>query len=230
LTIPRGCITGIAGVRDSGLETLELAVTGYLPSAGTIVVNGKRLDGHFQDYGKNVRAFRDAGGAYLGTREKAGGLPIRDILAVHAHRRLQKHGFLDRRKLADWSRNIMKLAGVQGGDTQPSSAFSGGQFQRILFMREAAEKPPLLVLAEPGRGIDRKSRKTISAVLRERSAEGSAVLIFSTDSEELLSVCDRVMVLRDGFFSGTIEISADQTENEFSEMRERIRKAMIGEQ
>jgi simple sugar transport system ATP-binding protein len=236
LRVSPGGIAGIGGVRDSGLETLEMAVTGYLPLSGTISVGGTELNGNFRGFGKNVRAFRNAGGSYLGTRAEGReetGLSIRDILVIHAHRRFQKHGFLERRKLAAWSKRIVKAAGVAGADTITASAFSGGQFQRVLFMRELAEKKPLLVLAEPGRGLDHKSRNKLAAILRERAAAGIGILIFSSDIEELLAVCDTVMVLRNGVFSDTVTIrpSAETAAvPEPGELLARIQKAMVGEE
>ncbi|MDR0587337.1 MAG: ATP-binding cassette domain-containing protein [Treponema sp.] len=252
LRVPPGGIVGIGGVRDSGLETLEMAVTGYLPLSGTITVNGKELDGGFHGFGKNIRPFRDAGGSYLGTHAegavesgKETGVSMRDILVIHAHRRFQKYGFLQTRRLAAWSKRIVRGAGVAGPDTILASAFSGGQLQRILFMRELAEKKPLLVLAEPGRGLDQKSKNKLAVILRERAAAGTGILIFSTDSEELLSVCDTVIVLRNGVFSDTVAIrpsgettgSAEPDETADSAFRaadprallERIQKAMVGE-
>jgi simple sugar transport system ATP-binding protein len=236
LSVPPGGIAGIGGVRDSGLETLEMAVTGYLPLSGTIVVNGTELNGRFQGLGKNIRPFRNAGGSYLGTHaegQEETGLSIRDILVVHAHRRFRKYGFLKNRKLAAWSKRIIKGAGVAGPDTVLASAFSGGQLQRILFMRELAEKSPLLVLAEPGRGLDQKSKNKLALILRERAACGAGILIFSTDCEELLSVCDTVTVLRNGLFSDAITVrqaeSGGADPAEFRVLLSRIQKAMVGE-
>jgi simple sugar transport system ATP-binding protein len=234
LSVPPGGIAGIGGVRDSGLETLEMAVTGYLPLSGTIRINGTELNGHFRGLGKNIRPFRNAGGSYLGTRAEGreeSGLSIRDILVIHAHRRFRNHGFLDARKLAAWSKRIIKGAGVAGPDTVLASAFSGGQLQRILFIRELAEKSPLLVLAEPGRGLDQKSKNKLALILRKRAAAGVGILIFSTDTEELLSICDTVMVLRNGLFSDTITVRQAES-GEIVEPRAllgRIQKAMVGE-
>ncbi|MDR2048825.1 MAG: ATP-binding cassette domain-containing protein [Treponema sp.] len=236
LSVPSGGIAGIGGVRDSGLETLEMAVTGYLPLSGTIMVNGTELNGRFRDFGGNIRSFRNAGGSYLGTRAEGReetGLSIRDILVVHAHRRFRKYCFLKNRRLAAWSKRIIKGAGVAGPDTVLASAFSGGQLQRILFTRELAEKSPLLVLAEPGRGLDQKSKNRLAFILRERAAAGAGILIFSTDCEELLSICDTVTVLRNGLFSDTFTVrqaeSGGTDPAEFHALLNRIQKAMVGE-
>jgi simple sugar transport system ATP-binding protein len=207
LAVRRGEIVGIAGVRDSGLETLELAAAGFLPSSGTLAVNGSALADRLRGEAGCIAAFRAAGGAYLGTADETiAPLSVRDILIIHAHRRFQKWGILDSKKLAAWSKRLIKGAGIEersaadGSDLVPASSFSGGQLQKILFIRELAEKTPLLILAEPGRGLDRKSRGKLARLLRGRADEGAGILLFSTDNDELLAVCDEVHILRNGRF------------------------------
>ncbi|MDR2209950.1 MAG: ATP-binding cassette domain-containing protein [Spirochaetaceae bacterium] len=218
LTLRRGKIMGITGVRDSGLETLELAVTGFLPSSGEFFLNGLDLSRG------NPRSFRGAGGAYLGTRNEGANLPIRDLLIVHAHRRFQRRGFLELKKLDAWVRSVMTTAKVPLRERAPAAAFSGGQLQRLLLTREIAETCSLLVLSEPGRGLDRRYQKRLSALLREKTASGTAVLIFSTDVEELLTLADSIAVLRDGTITGAMDISAQD-----DSIHEKIRSAMVGQ-
>jgi ABC-type uncharacterized transport system ATPase subunit len=211
---------GIAGVRDSGLETLELALTGFLPSTGSIQINGREMNP------RTARMFRKAGGAYLGTRNEGFNLSIRDVLIIHAHRRFQKWGILDLRKLDRWAASIMTTAKVPSRPEAPAAAFSGGQFQRLLLIRELAEDSPLLVLSDPGRGLDRQYRQRLSLLLKEKTAAGSAALIFSTDVEELLVLSDFVTVLRDGVFSAALELRGPES---CSGVREKIREAMVGQ-
>jgi len=273
LELPSGKIMGIAGVRDSGLETLELALTGFLPSLGTLRINGTdlstsgsagsgigrgRSDTGCNSAAKRVRAFRAAGETYLDTRNEGTMLPIRDLLIIHSHRRFQKRGILNHKKINQWIENIMAAAGVSfnnraaagvvsrsaspAGDFSagnfPASGFSGGQLQRLLLAREMAEHGGLLVLSEPGRSLDREYRKTLAALLRKKTAEGKSVLIFSTDVEELLTLCDSIAVLRDGVFSQVIELDSAANDDHLpdsqraKETRRRapeiIREAMVG--
>ncbi|MDR2073078.1 MAG: ATP-binding cassette domain-containing protein, partial [Spirochaetaceae bacterium] len=218
LTLERGKIMGITGVRDSGLETLELAITGFLPSSGLIFLNGRDLSRG------SARLFRKAGGAYLGTRNEGTNLSIRDLLIVHAHRRFQNRGFLDLKRLDAWVKSIMSTAKVPVREKAPAAAFSGGQLQRLLLTREMAENSCLLVLSEPGRGLDRRYQKRLSILLREKAASGTAVLIFSTDVEELLFLADSIAVLRNGTIADTLEISPPE-----ASLLERIRTAMVGQ-
>ncbi|MDR2767403.1 MAG: ATP-binding cassette domain-containing protein [Treponema sp.] len=216
LVLPRGMILGIAGVRDSGLETLELAVAGFLPFGGIFEINGKTQEKN------SVESFRRLGGAYLGTRGEGIALPVEKQLIIHAHRRLQTHGFLKKRLLAKWTALIMKYAQApEHLYRAPGTAFSGGQMQRLLLMREYAEDTPLLVLAEPGRGLDRRFRKKLALALKERAEKGAGILVFSAGCDELLEFADEVMVLRDGRLSPPISLYE-------GDPRGSIKKAMVG--
>jgi ABC-type uncharacterized transport system ATPase subunit len=220
LTVERGAILGIGGVRDSGLETLELAISGFLPASGTIRINGKDL------FPGTVRSFRNAGAAYLGTWNGEMNLPIRDVLIVHAHRRFQHREILDQSKLDRWVDSIIKTSKVPISNKTLCTSFSGGQLQRLLITRELAENCSLLVLSEPCRSLDRLYKKKLAALLKEKAAAGTAILIFSTDIDELFVLSDSITVLRNGVFSDTLKL--DGTEPSGA-VQDRIRKAMVGQ-
>ncbi len=221
LEVAPGRIMGIAGVRDSGLETLELAVTGLVGCrTGSIEVAGKRTEG------QGARGFRKAGGAYLcadrlGTA-LARRLPLRDSLVVHVHRRYPV--MLDRRALNAWALRLMAEARVNASPLRSAESFSGGMLQRALLAREFAEKSALLVLAEPGSGLDTLGKRELADQLRRYVRSGGAVLLFSTDVDELLSLCDDVCVLRDGSVAARYALGGAPREA----LREAIGSAMIG--
>ena len=206
-----GKIMGITGVRDGGLETLEHAVTGllrYSPiSGGTITLNGRDITAG------GVRAFRDAGGVYLGAdrlgNNLAAGLPLKESLVIHAFRRGRRRIFLDMAYLNSWCRKIMEKAGITRSVSDRTTSFSGGMLQRVLLAREFAEAASLVVLAEPGSGLDKFNRSKLEAELMALAEGGAAVLLFSSDMEELTSVTDEIMVLRNGKLS-----AAHQGKNE----------------
>lgn len=225
LELERGKILGVAGVRDSGLETLELAITGFLPWSGTLCVNGTKLAANGGSSAKRINAFRVTGGVYLGAKNEGTTLSIRDMLLIHAHRRFQKRGVLDKRAINEWIQKIMDKAGIPYNATVHGSvygsALSGGQLQRLLLAREMAEPGALLVLSDPCRGLDRQYRQSAAALLQKKTADGSAVLIFSTDTEELLTLSDSVAVLRDGVLSRVLSDKNSLT-------LDAIREAMVG--
>ena len=207
LKLLSGKVTGITGVRDGGLETMELAVTGLSFRSGknpgefegSITLNGRDITG------KGVRAFRDAGGVYLGAdrlgNNLALGLPLSESLVIHVCRRARRCVFLDMKRLNSWCRQVMERAGITRHASDMAFSFSGGMLQRILLAREFAENASLIVLAEPGSGLDQANRMKFEEELRSIVSHGAAALVFSTDIAELTSIADEIMVLRDGELS-----------------------------
>jgi simple sugar transport system ATP-binding protein len=232
IDLPPGKIVGIAGVRDSGLETLELGITGFLaPAAGKITLGGRDIGG------KGPGAFREAGGAYISADRSgtalAPELSIRDNCIIHLHRRARcglwgALGIMDRRFIAGETRNIMAAAKVAGNPRAAADSLSGGMQQRIILAREFAEDPAILVLAEPGWGLDQSSREGLHAQLREQAAQGKGALLFSTDLDELLALSEEILTLRNGEFSDRMAISPNSSAQEIRELKERIGRAMIG--
>ena len=135
-----------------------------------------------------------------------------------------EQGFLDA-----WAARIMGQAQVAGSFKTSAHAFSGGMLQRILLARELAEKTALLILAEPGWGLDRKNRERLTAELRRYVKPGRGLLLFSTDVEELVALSDTILVLRNGAFSA--HITLDPRNKGILPMdvyKTRIGQAMVG--
>jgi simple sugar transport system ATP-binding protein len=234
LDLSPGRILGIIGVRDSGLETLELAITGFLrPAGGSVTVNGRDITAQGQ------RAFRDVGAAYLGAGVSGSApfLSVWDNSVLHAHRRGTRGfwgrlGFLDRAYLDGWTAKVLRKARLSRSPKARMSSFSGGMIQRLVLAREYAEDAPLLVLAEPGQGLDQVSRASLLRDLRTRAASGRGILIFSTDAEELTLLANEILVLRNGLFSARIVPDPRRLQEEpdyLREIKSRIGRAMAGE-
>jgi len=229
-SVHKGEVYGIAGVRDSGLETLELTITGFVkPLAGRILLNGRAVE-H-----QGPLAFRRAGAAYVSAdrlgRAIALKLPIIDSLIVHAHRRFVKNRFLwprflDLKAIRSWARNIFGLSNIQGSLDSPAEAFSGGQLQRLILAREFAEAAPLFVLAEPGWGLDAAGKVLLQERLDVYLKNGGTVLLFSTDVDELLQFSSHIMVIRDG--RNVLELDVPEDEHLRPMLKSQISAAMVG--
>jgi simple sugar transport system ATP-binding protein len=230
LEVPQGRIVGVAGIRDSGLETLELAIAGLLPfQGGTVEVNDQPLTPG------NPYGFRKLGGVYvsadrLGTA-MAPRLSLWDSIIVHAHRRALRgvggrFGLLDREYLDQWVSMILEHAEISAVPQQTAESLSGGMAQRIILAREFAERGRLMVMAEPGWGLDTAGRRLLVQRLRTYVNSGGSVLLFSTDVDELITVAHEVFVLRDGRVAGRYSMGFDGTSEERN--RSLIGAAMIG--
>lgn len=92
------------------------------------------------------------------------------------------------------------------------SSLSGGNQQKVVIARWLIEKPKILILDEPSRGVDVGARSEVHRVIRQLAATGTAILVISSDNEELVGLCDRVVVLTEGAVSGELvgpEITVD---------------------
>jgi simple sugar transport system ATP-binding protein len=230
-TALNGKIIGFAGVKDSGLETLELSITGFLsPKNGTIMLHDTLIEG------QGTATFRKAGGAYLsGDRtgtSMAYDLPLWDSLIIHAHKRFgaqktwrRNIGLLDKNYLSRWAHRIMQNAGINRSVKSSGHAFSGGMIQRIILQRELAEDAGLFVLSEPVWGLDRSAAEKVLIELKEYSAKGKSILIFSSDLDFLISASDEIIVLRNGFVSASFEVDEYTQKNK---LKDAIAQAMVG--
>lgn len=221
LEVARGRVLGVAGVRESGLETLELTLAGLLaPTGGSVELFGRRIEG------KGARAFRDAGGAYVPADRMgialAPRLPIADNLSVHPQSRAPGLGSVAGAK--DRARDIMRGARVDGDPARSAASFSGGTLQRLILARELAENPNFVLLSEPGWGLDAASRAELDARVRRLARGGKAVMLLSTDLDELLSLADEIVTIRDGLVSGRFPRNGASD----AELREAVGAAMIG--
>ena len=88
----------------------------------------------------------------------------------------------------------LKMAGLQ----QPVSSLSGGNAQKVVIGKWLLRQPSLLLLDDPTKGVDVGTKAEFYALLTRLCEEGKTILFYSSDDEELIGLCDRVMVLHDG--------------------------------
>jgi ABC-type uncharacterized transport system ATPase subunit len=112
---------------------------------------------------------------------------------------LTKRRHLDRRRAVDFCRRVMDRMHVRPADPgMKASAFSGGNQQRLIVSRELAHRPAVVVAAEPTRGLDPKGAVEVAEAVLDAAAHGAAVLLLSSDLDEMLPLVHRVVVLYRG--------------------------------
>ena len=198
LQVHRGEILGLAGLLGSGTsETLRLAF-GLLPrSVGEVLLEGRALAG------LDPAAAMSAGVAYVpadrGAEAIFAAMSVRENLSaagVHRYwRRLRLRHDEERRDAQASLRDFLIRA---ASDSAPISTLSGGNQQKVILARWLRRRPRLLLLDEPTQGVDVGARAEVWTLVRRAAAEGTAVLVVSSDFDELARVCDRVAVLRGG--------------------------------
>jgi ribose transport system ATP-binding protein len=90
---------------------------------------------------------------------------------------------------------------------QPASSLSGGNQQKIVFARWMVTHPRLLLLDEPTRGVDVGAKAGIYKLIEEERQKGMAIIIVSSELEELLGICHRILVLKHGHLAASIDRS-----------------------
>ncbi|MBK7584798.1 MAG: sugar ABC transporter ATP-binding protein [Myxococcales bacterium] len=203
-----GEVLGLAGLSDSGASELLHALFGSLPAAlsGELSLGGARYLA--SSPGDALRSSvtllaRDRKDSVLPERA------IRDNVTLSALRRVSRLGFVLRQKeLTLTARITERLALVAPSLDAPAAALSGGNQQKVALARCLATEPRVLLLDDPTRGIDVAAKADVHRLIRELAAEGSGVLVVSSDFDELASLCDRVLVL----FRGRIRASLTRAE------------------
>lgn len=207
LAIRRGELVGVAGLLGSGRTALARLLAGLdRADAGTV-----RIDGAPATLSSPRRAI--ARGVALVPEDRRGqglvpDLSVRDniILALQA-----KRGWLRplprrrRREIADHF--IAALAIDAVGAARPVRLLSGGNQQKTIIARWLATEPSVLILDEPTRGIDVGAKAEIRRLIAALRERGVAILFISSEIEELVHLCGRVLVMRDGRM--TCELAGD---------------------
>jgi simple sugar transport system ATP-binding protein len=197
LALRDGQVVALAGLLGSGrTETARMVFGVERADTGTVQVAGEKV---------RVGSPRDAVGlgfGYCPEERKTEGiiaeLSVREniVLALQARRGWMKP--LSRREQDEIARHFIKLLDIRPADPERSiGLLSGGNQQKALLARWLATKPRLLILDEPTRGIDVGAHAEIIRLIRQLCADGLALLVISSEIEEVVTYADEVIVLRD---------------------------------
>lgn len=141
-------------------------------------------------------------------------LSIRENATLSILKRLKKGLTIDRdaqkKSAADITgRMTVKMASIE----QPASSLSGGNQQKVVIAKCLASNPKLFLLDEPTRGVDVFAKSEIYKILRKAAEEGTTIVIFSSEMEELLANCSKIIILKKGRTAGIVD-STQVTKND----------------
>ncbi|WP_097922230.1 sugar ABC transporter ATP-binding protein [Streptomyces sp. wa1063] len=205
-----GEVLGLGGLLGSGRSETAKALTGALPlDGGEITVDGKRLGR------PSPAAAIRAGISMLPEDRKAEGivpgLSVRENIVLAAMPRLSRGGIVSRAKQDRVVDIFMKRLRIKASSPeQKVGELSGGNQQKVLLARWLCLEPKVLLLDEPTRGIDVGAKAEVQSLIDELAREGLAVLLISSDIEELIEGADRIVVLRGGAVAG--ELAGDEVD------------------
>ena len=198
IDINSGEILGVAGLLGSGRTELARIIFGdEIPDKGRIEIGAKNA---------HMKSPRDAIRLGLGfcseDRKEEGVFPnmsVLDNMTMAILPELGKAGVLSRKaQLRIAETYITKLNIATSGPNQPMRELSGGNQQKVLLARWLCKNPILMIMDEPTRGIDIGGKAEIENIITELAGRGVAVLMISSEMEELIRSCDRIAVLSGG--------------------------------
>jgi len=214
LEVFAGEILGIAGVSGNGQRELSEAIGGLRsPVNGSIRLGGAELAG------ANPAHARAAGLAYVPEeRMRDGVVPdftvAQNLLLVsNRNRSYSRFGFLRFRAIRRHCEELISAFDVRtAGLDVPARTLSGGNMQKLIMARELSGHPSLLLVAQPTRGIDVASTRYIHERLVAQRDSGTAVMVISEDLDEIMTICDRVLVMYEGTIIGSADPRVDTRE------------------
>jgi ABC-type uncharacterized transport system ATPase subunit len=216
LTLHAGEIVGVAGVSGNGQsELLDVLCGMQRPASGTLQLGMRTFDGNSW---LDPLTARELGLAHVPEDRHARALVMDfvawetavlgyDALPVYA-----QHGWMNHESMRAATAQMMERFDVRPRDVKlVSSKFSGGNQQKLVLARELGQTPKVLLVGQPTRGVDIGAIEFIYSQLRAMRDAGCAVLVVSSELDEILALSDRVIVMNQGRVTGELAI-ADCTE------------------
>jgi len=208
-TLRKGEILGFSGLVGAGRTETMRAIFGADPiDSGSIQV----LDSEIQNPKSKIQnwtVFRAiaAGIAYVPEDRKTLGLfldrSVEDNVASANLARCSRRGLVRSSLTRRLAVEACRLLAIKARDVeQEVSSLSGGNQQKALLARWLATEPKVLIVDEPTRGVDIGAKSEIHRILREYAQKGNGVIVVSSEMPELLGLCDRILVMREGRIAG----------------------------
>ena len=210
LTVRAGEIHGIAGVDGNGQDELARVLAGLIaPSGGSIW-----LDGHDITRASPAARIR-AGLAHIpGDRQRTAllmGRPISDnaVLEQIEQPRFSRLGFVNYKAIDVFTRSLIENYDIRSQSVhQAAGTLSGGNQQKLVLARVLARNPRFIIAVQPTRGLDISATEYVHAALIDQCARGCAVLLISTELDEILALSNRVSVMFNGSLSAPLDRQA----------------------
>lgn len=213
----KGEILGIIGLLGSGKTEVAKIIYGIVPlTSGKIYYRGENIKINSPDQAINF------GIAYLPENRREEGLipqmSVRENATLSSLKLISKYfGKINQKQEKEIVKeNVKKFNIITQSIEQIIHDLSGGNQQKVVLSRCVNIKPEILILDEPTNGVDVGAKVEIYRFIRNLANEGSAIILISMEAKEVISVCDRVCILKDGFSVGDFNEKEKFKENVLS--------------
>jgi len=203
--LKRGEILGVAGLIGAGRSEIAKGICGLEGNvSGDLVLENLPI---------TINSYQDSiahGIVYLSEDRKGDGVFLdlsiaSNISALFVEQISTNSGFIDINQELAQARSLSDRLNLKRGHiTHPVSSLSGGNQQKVAIAKMLSINPRIIFLDEPTRGVDVGAKSEIHKILRELSREGVGIIVISSELPELIGLCDRVLVIREGTISGEV--------------------------
>jgi ABC-type sugar transport system ATPase subunit len=212
LTARSGEILGIAGLVGSGRTELLRAIFGADEAAGKEIY----IDNKLTDASSPKNSVANGIGMVPEDRKKEGGIlsqSIRNNISITNYSLINKGGgFIKQRDEVDNVKTLIDRLKIKCTSPRANvNALSGGNQQKVILAKWINSGADILLIDEPTRGVDVGARAQIYDILFELANKGKTLIVVSSDLEELMSICDRIVVMKKGVLTGEV-LKADFSE------------------
>jgi ABC-type sugar transport system ATPase subunit len=207
LKVRAGEVVGLGGLVGAGRSEIATTIFGMTaPDSGLVLVAGRKVRQN------SLEAAARAGIAFVPEDRQHFGLVLQmgigENLVLVVLKRLLHFVLRDKRAEYGQADELMTRLGVRAPNASVAAlTLSGGNQQKLAIGKWIAEKPKVLILDEPTRGVDVGAKADVYKLIRELARQGVATLLISSDLPELLTLSDRIVVLREGRISGELSRS-----------------------
>jgi ribose transport system ATP-binding protein len=211
--IQKGTVVGLGGLAGQGQIPFFYGLFGISKfSAGQLIYNGKNI---------TVNNTQDAlkYGIFLLPEDRAtqGLIPsmlIRENISLIKLDSLSRFGFIKRKTEREKAQEIIDILNIKCSTGEETvSSLSGGNQQKVVFGKLLLAEPKILLLHDPTRGVDVGTKAEIYLLLRDWASKGNSVIWYSTDLDELVNVCDNVIIMYDKTIAASLEENVITKEN-----------------
>ena len=204
LSIRKGEVVGLAGLVGAGRTEVAQAIFGINPAEeGEILIENEPVKVNSPTVAMQNGVF------YVPEERQSQGLilpfPIDSNITLSILDRISRVGFVKLGSEKESAEKFAESLSIKGAElTDPVSRLSGGNQQKVVLAKSLACEPSILLLDEPTRGVDVGAKSEIYRLIDELAEEGKAVLLISSELEEVLSMSDRIVVMREGRIAGEL--------------------------
>jgi simple sugar transport system ATP-binding protein len=196
LTVRAGEILGLAGVSGNGQSELAQVLAGT-----RTVTQGKVLVFEQDVTNIDAQGIMAAGVGRIPEDSRAniiGQMTVAQNMVIERLGQFSRSGYLDRQSIRRYAQDLIKEYQIKASPDDRMRTLSGGNLQKVVLARVLAQKPRVLIVAQPTRGLDIAATEYVRSKLLEQRSEGAAILLISEDLDEIMQLSDRIAVLYEG--------------------------------